>query len=77
MAQDRFCRTNYQVVGDVDGAGELDLGSFRKIELDGQSVSQIDGLKNGSDLVIAIGSSVQNAQIEVQLGEGGDGNLHD
>ena len=42
-----------------------------------ESVLEADGLENRPELVIAVGTLVQNAQIEVQFGERRDGNLHD
>jgi hypothetical protein len=45
------------------------LGSFRKIELNRDGVMETDGLKDCPQLVEAVGASVQNPQIEIQLGK--------
>ncbi len=45
------------------------MGSFRELELDCERVLQADRLENGSQFVIAVGPLVEDAQIEVELGE--------
>lgn len=77
MLQRQFCRTNYQVIGDVDRTTYVDLGSFRKIEFNRKRVVEADRLKDGSKLVKTVEPPVENPEIEVEFGERGDSNPHD
>jgi hypothetical protein len=49
------------------GAGEFDL----------QRIAEADGLENGAEFVIVVGAAAEDAEIEIEFGEGRDGDgLH-
>lgn len=77
MVQNHSGGAHDQIVFNLDRASKIDARSLRKIELDRKPVSQTDGLKDSSQLMETVGTFVQNTQIEIELREGRNDDLHD
>jgi len=73
VIEDEFGGPHYQVIGNIDGAIEFDLGVFGAGEFDVEGVVQANGLEDGAKFVIAIGALAEDTEIEIEFGEGRDG----
>ena len=65
-----------EVVGDLRGSFNGDPGGSRRAERDLEPISQGNGLKDGSDLVVSVLPPVENSEPQVQLGVSGYPHCH-